>query len=558
MGRRKEYALCLLAAASLFSMGCAGAGRFALQSPVLQDRDNTPFAKAPPEDAESDYANTLDVILLRPLSHAFLFESGGEAHNVNSLDEVPNSTWYQNRKPTPAELDRGPCPDAGPSPPFTVKNSKTGGTTPGFVVKDSRGQRYMVKLDGLGPRQPEISTAADAIGSRLYWAIGFNAPCNDVVYVQTSDFRVDKKSTETLSTGEKLPLTEARLTEVLAKGTKDKNGLSRVSASRFIDGEPVGTWRTEGTRKDDPNDLIPHENRRELRGERFLAAWINHWDSRGPNTFDSFVKAPKGGGYIVHYFLDFSDSFGATPIRTEWPEPRMGFTTVSNVPAIAADAVGLGFVRRPWDEVTIDPRYPNLGFLDVAHFDPKAFSPQTPLVRWARAEPADLAWMARKIAGIGEEHVKAAVRVGKLSNPAEEAQLVRILMGRREKILKTSFAEVSPLADLNVTDGAFCFVDLGVEVGLSNRSRNVFTLEWRRGVDLTLTHPTPVLENPRGAEFCVPLPVHLDLTLPDNAPDRYATLDVIRVDRYGKTLLRAHFYDLGSARGYRLVGVERL
>src|SRR6185369_1328134 len=118
--------------------------------------------------------------------------------------------------------------------------------------------------------------------------------------------------------------------EVLATATRRPDGKLRVSASRFIEGEPTGTWRTEGTREDDPNDVIPHEDRRELRGERFLAAWTNHWDSRGPNSFDAFTRAPGGGGYVVHYFLDFSDSLGSTAIRTQWAEPRLGFTTVSN------------------------------------------------------------------------------------------------------------------------------------------------------------------------------------------------------------------------------------
>lgn len=552
----------LLAAAiaGLCAVGCGAPSRFALRPPVLRDGDDRPFARAPPEDSESDYANALDVILLRPISHAFLFEQGGEARNVSSLDEVPDSSWFQNRVVAPAALRRGPCPDDGPVPPFTIRSSKTGGATPGFVAKDARGQRYMVKRDPLLLTQPEIGTAADAIVSRLYWAIGFNAPCNDVIFVDPKDLQIDAKSVETLSTGEKRPLTAARVAEVLKTATR-AGGKLRLSASRFIDGEPVGTWRTEGTRKDDPNDVIPHEDRRELRGERFLAAWVNHWDSRGPNTFDTFVRTPDGSaGHVVHYFLDFSDSLGGTAMRTEWAEPRLGFTTVSNVPQIATDAMTFGFVRRPWDEVKVDPRYPNLGYYDVDHFDPMSFSPQTPLVRWARAEPSDLAWMARRIARLGEEHVRVAVRAGRLSNAAEEARLVEILMGRRDKILRASFSKVSPLADLRMKGRErLCASDLGVATGLSKPETVAYTLVFREGEGLSPSRVLPTHERIAGGEqVCFDLPPHFaPAASPDDSAARYATLDVVRLDRAGKTTLRAHFYDLGPERGYVLAGVER-
>src|SRR5581483_959860 len=176
--------------------------------------------------------------------------------------EVPDSSWFTNRTPSPAALARGPCPDAGAVPPFTIKSSKIGGTTPGFVVKDARKQTYLLKIDEVLPWQPEISTAADAIVSRLYWAIGFNAPCNDVVDLDANDLRLQPSSYETLRTGERVPLLAPRLAEVLKSATRAKNGALRISTSRFIDGEPLGNWRTEGTRKDDPNDRIPHQDRR--------------------------------------------------------------------------------------------------------------------------------------------------------------------------------------------------------------------------------------------------------------------------------------------------------
>jgi len=343
--------------------------------------------------------------------------------------------------------------------------------------------------------------------------------------------------------------------------TRRADGKLRISASRFIDGEPVGTWRTEGKRDDDPNDLIAHEDRRELRGEKYLAAWVNHWDSRGPNSFDTFVRAPdNSAGYVKHYFIDFSDSLGATPMRTDDPEPRVGFTTVSNIPNIAADLVTFGLVRRPWDEVTVDPRYPNLGYYQVAHFEPRHYAPQTPLVRWARAQPADLAWMARRLARLSVEHVRVAARQGRWSNPAEEVRVVEILMGRREKILRGSFSKVSPLADLAMSGRArLCASDLGITTGLSAPGAVSYVAEFRQGPELDGGRAIPVGGVPPSGQVCIDLPPHFAAAgLPDDSADRYATLDVVRSDGAVKTTLRAHFYDLGTERGYVLAGIERL
>lgn len=547
-------------ALALCTAGCGAPPRFALRPPILKDGDDKPFPRALPEDSESDFANAADVILLRPIAHAFLFERGGEARNVNSLDEVPDSTWYQNRTVTPEQLERGTCPEEMPEPPFTIRSSKTGGATPGFAVKDARGNKYMIKRDATLDTQHEIGTAADSIVSRLYWAIGFNAPCNNVIFIDDKDLVIDEKSTETSPIGKKRPLKPEKVKDLLLSGTRRADGKLRVSASRFIDGEPVGTWRTEGTRDDDPNDVIPHEDRRELRGERFLAAWVNHWDSRGPNSFDTFKRTPdKKGGYVVHYFIDFSDSLGANPMRTKWTEPRMGFTTVSNAPTIAADALTFGLIRRPWDEVKMDPRFPNLGYYDIEHFEPLNYSPQTPLVRWARAQDTDLAWMARKLARMTLSHVQVAAKQGRWSNPAEEARLVEIMMGRRAKILRASFAKTSPLADLTMKGPSrFCATDLGITTGMSPAVAVSYTLELRQGESLDRADTVPAIQRTtETGQLCVELPHFAAAGLPDDSAARYATLDVKRADGAEKTTLRAHFYDLGPGRGHALAGVER-
>ena len=70
------------------------------------------------------------------------------------------------------------------------------------------------------------------------------------------------------------------LRDRVGKAVRLKDGRVRALASRFLPGRPLGPFRYEGVRSDDPNDVIPHQNRRELRGGRLLAAWLNHHDAR--------------------------------------------------------------------------------------------------------------------------------------------------------------------------------------------------------------------------------------------------------------------------------------
>ncbi len=77
---------------------------------------------------------------------------------------------------------------------------------------------------------------------------------------------------------------------MLAKAPRTAGGQYRALASLLISGKPVGPFKYDGTRGDDPNDLVPHEHRRDLRGLRTLCAWLGHDDSKALNTLDVLVQ----------------------------------------------------------------------------------------------------------------------------------------------------------------------------------------------------------------------------------------------------------------------------
>src|SRR5690242_18766725 len=101
-----------LSLATLCAVKCTSTTRFALRPPVTREADDRPFRRMPEERASDDLEAGMDEVVLRPAAHGLLFEPGHRATNVNSYDEVPDSSWYTNRTPTPEQSAQGPCVDA--------------------------------------------------------------------------------------------------------------------------------------------------------------------------------------------------------------------------------------------------------------------------------------------------------------------------------------------------------------------------------------------------------------------------------------------------------------
>ncbi|MEO8682893.1 MAG: hypothetical protein ABI665_27850, partial [Vicinamibacterales bacterium] len=116
--------------------------RFFADDPLPMDRDRRDVPAAPASIELSDLYDRFRHIISMPGSREW-----GEARNVNTLDEVPDSSWYQNRHATTrmsiAELVKGPDTTGGPdmTRPWRVVRGKSQGLTPGFDIIDARGDR---------------------------------------------------------------------------------------------------------------------------------------------------------------------------------------------------------------------------------------------------------------------------------------------------------------------------------------------------------------------------------------------------------------------------------
>jgi len=561
-------------------VGCADpVRRFHLQDPVWQDDDQHHVEKEPGEYYSGLVADAVDNMAFRPLAEGLYLPLSEEAWNVNSVDEVPNSSWFQNRiglfPMTPADVARGSCdapPPSAENGPWLVVGGKPDGANPGFFIKTPDGSRYLLKFDSA--TQPQRATSGDVIGSKIYWAAGYHAPCNQVTYFKSDILKIADDATKTNEYGEKVPLTKADVTRILTTAYRLKDGTLRASSSKFLPGKPLGPWRYEGTRSDDPNDIIPHEHRRELRGAKLFAAWLGHIDSREQNSLDLWVRE-QGKTFIRHYYLDWGDCLGS---YWEWDgiTRRMDHSGYADLDHIFVDFVTLGLLSRPWHNVHLGPEAETFGYWNVDDFDPENWRGGYYNAAFEEMTHRDALWATRIIGRFTDAHIAAAVGAAGMTNKRAEAWITKTIAGRRDKILHAYLTQYSPLERFMLvrrTPGdsaqSLCFEDQAIRTGVADPLTTFYRVELFGDVALDRQlgwvqfRPDP--DHPHRS--CISLPLgHVrphELAGP-GAPDtdsrRYSVLQIgsnQTPSMHMTAAIRVHLYDLGPERGFRIVGLDR-
>lgn len=448
---------------ALLLASCA-APRFRAQ-PIVWQVDDARDIPEPEARPFLRYAYFGDVLLMRRATRALSLPSGRQAGNTNALDEVPDSTWFTNRigrrALAPSEVTRGPDVNGPPAKPLTVVAGKSGGGNPGFVVRDARGLRFLVKFDT--HENFEMQTATSVIVNRALWAAGYNVPVDHVFDFAPRELRLAADATVEDELGRDEPMTAADLDRILALAPRRADGRVRASSSELLGGVAKGGFSIEGTRADDPNDRVPHEDRRELRGLRVLAAWLNHTDMKEDNTLDVYVEE-GGRRFLRHYLVDFGEALGSH--QAEKRRYEDGWEHVwdwqNNVLALFA----LGLWQRPWEEHRETP-WPAVGAFAAEPFEPELWREAYPYFPFMEAQAEDLFWGAKLVMRFERETIAALVAAGELGSPAAAAHLEEALWRRRESIGRTWMEALSPLDELSVASGRLCAVDLGVRHGLA-------------------------------------------------------------------------------------------
>jgi hypothetical protein len=473
-----------LTAVFLAAPGAAVSPRFYSDDPLEIDDDRALDASGVRPIDESGYFDFVSNTFLTPGQEADV-----PAVNVNTMGEVPDSSWFTNRigrRPMGrAELVRGPdrferlSIDGWP-----IVRDKGTGRQPGWRVRDPDGHIYQVEFDP--PSNPEMATGAEIIGTAFYHAFGYNVVEVYLVEVDPDRLEIDAAATIRDVRGRRRRFTRADAADVLRQAARGPDGKYRALASRFADGEPLGHFRYHGTRPDDPNDVFPHEHRRELRGNRVFAAWLNHDDSRGINSLDMLETGPDGRKYVKHYMFDFGSILGSGTVFAQTPRAgneylidwKKGFATLGT----------LGLYLRPW--LTI--RYPevprSVGRFEAESFDPETWRPEYPNPAFRNLQPADAFWAARIVSRFSDEDIRAIVEKAEYSDSLATDYVTATLIKRRDRVLGRWLNQMNPVDDIVVDpEGRLTFRNASEAVGAGPPATN-YALQWYRFDNLTDTH----------------------------------------------------------------------
>jgi hypothetical protein len=473
---RQFCGFCVLALALVAVAAMRGAApRFYPDDPIQVDRDNQFDASGvvPIEGSNGyDFAE-----------HTF-FKPGDRrdipAVNTNTVDEVPDSSWFTNRIGRRAmsidEVVRGPNSlDTLNVDGWPIVRDKTSGITPGYRVTDPSGRLYQIKFDP--PENAEMASGAEVIGAAIYHAVGYNVVEGYVVEIDPAKIVIAPTATAVDMSGRRRPMRRSDIDRLLARSARLPNGNYRATASRFADGIPVGYFKYYGTRPDDPNDIHPHEHRRELRGSRVFAAWLNHDDSRGINSLD-MLDGPTGSKHIKHYMFDFGSIMGSGSVFAQ--VPRAGNEYILEWTPALKTLVTLGLFVRPWILVDYPDVAPSVGRFEAEFFDPAEWRPEYPNPAFDLMRADDAFWAARLVAKFDDAALRAIVAKARYSDPAAADYITRTLIARRDKVLRTWLIGVNPVVDPQLSAaGVLTFDNAAVSAGVASAPTG-YMLTWSR------------------------------------------------------------------------------
>ena len=375
------------------------------------------------------------------------------AEGINTLGDVPDNAWFTNRHEqhpmSREQLQRGPGTNNAPTPPFTIVGGKTAGASAGFRMEDSFGRLYFAKLDPVD--HAEMMSGAEVITSKFLYAAGYNTPENYIVYAKLSDFRLSDRAT----------ISSRRMTwgdfcEIINRSPKS-SGTFRILASLKVDGESVGPFRFQGIRKDDPNDIVRHENRRDLRGLAVVASWLNNNDEKADNTLDTIVEE-NGVRFIRHHLIDFGSALGSDGIYPKQAQSGHEFI-LPTFGYAAKRIVTVGLFPAEWEGI----RYPDVaavGNIASAGFKPEKWKSNYPNPAFLSRLPDDEFWGAKIVMAFRDDDIRAIVETGAYSDPDVVDYITATLAERRDRIGRACFSRVLPLDHFRVHNGELQFDDL--------------------------------------------------------------------------------------------------
>jgi hypothetical protein len=462
MQTRTRLLLCVAiaaAAASLVSTATTrgASARFYSDDPLTRE----------PETQDASGVKEWDIHLVYDILENLFGHPGDQtpnvrARNVNTIDEVPDSNWFTNRigvKPLSVEeIVKGPIDGTGPAPGrWLVVRGKQAGVAPGFTMRDREGETWFISFDAAG--FPDAATGAILVANRIFWALGYWQTENHLVYFRPEQLEIAEEATITPPSGTRRRLKTSDIEAVLRRSHKSADGSYRAVAARALPGRTLGGFRYHGTRPDDPNDVVPHEHRRELRALKVFGAWTNLVDMKAGNTLDSLITE-NGKGVVRHYLQDVGSTFGTGALaQREYDE---GWEYLYEGDLVWKRLLTMNFYMKPWQTVDYE-KNESIGRFEGDAFDPETWKPRVPTAAFLRARADDNFWAARRVMAFSNDTLKAIAATGRYTDESAAVLLAEVLMKRRDKIGRTYLTAVNPVTDVELdANGVLTFENAAV------------------------------------------------------------------------------------------------
>ena len=192
---------------------------------------------------------------------------------------------------------------------------------------------------------------------------------------------------------------------MLQRAHRSADGTYRAVAARAVPGRPLGGFRYYGTRPDDPNDVVPHEHRRELRALKVFGAWTNLVDMKAGNTLDTVDHGRTAAASCATTCR--TSARRSAPARTAPREYDEGWEYLYegglDVEAAASPSASSFSRGRPcrYEE------HPAIGRFEGTAFDPAGWKPRVPTAAFLRARADDTFWAARRVVAFSDEMIRA-------------------------------------------------------------------------------------------------------------------------------------------------------
>lgn len=349
-----------------------------------------------------------------------------ESVDVNNFDEVADSTWFTNRMGRTAVFE-----NTFKTPPslmgkWTVLAANPTKDEEEFVIQDANHNHYVIKLD----KHPEwLVSGGEMLGALILSAAGYNVTEN---YVLEFDSRILDK-------------------DVVPAGKY------RALAVRVPPGVQLGHFEFQGRRRDDPNDRISHEYRRELCGLRVFVSLLNAKDFGTKNTLDVYDD-----GYVTHYLSNLSGSLAN--MRSEF------LSGASKNDGHTIDALFSFGLYNPYWTSADAPITETKGVLSSEKFNPKKWRPDNPNLAFKYMSNRDAFWASRILRQFTDADIRAIVAMSGYRDSKTSDRVTAEIMARRDRIVAYWFQKVNPLDNFRIGNGLE-FDDIGEPPGTRYRYR---------------------------------------------------------------------------------------